>query len=55
MRHQQQMSKPAELVKNPYYSSDDYEKFQREIQRKQGEEYRDFLAKVTKFQRFIRL
>lgn len=44
-RQQQQMGKPAEVVKNPYYSSDDYEKFQREIQRKQGEEYRDFLAK----------
>ncbi|XP_053394566.1 uncharacterized protein LOC123524695 isoform X31 [Mercenaria mercenaria] len=43
-RQQQQQSKPAEVVKNPFYSSDDYEKFQKELQRKQGEEYREFLS-----------
>ncbi|XP_053394568.1 bromodomain-containing protein 4-like isoform X33 [Mercenaria mercenaria] len=45
-RQQQQQSKPAEVVKNPFYSSDDYEKFQKELQRKQGEEYREFLSQL---------
>lgn len=51
-RHRQEearhanMGKPAEVVRNQYYSSEDYEKFQKELQKKQGEEYRDFLSKV---------
>lgn len=40
------MTKPAEVVRNQYYSGEDYEKYQKELQKKQGEEYRDFLNKV---------
>lgn len=40
------MTKPTEVVRNQYYSGEDYEKYQKELQKKQGEEYRDFLNKV---------
>ncbi|XP_060551910.1 trichohyalin-like isoform X26 [Ruditapes philippinarum] len=42
---QQHGGKPAEIVKNPFYSSDDYEKFQKELKKKQEKEYSEFLSK----------
>ena len=46
MKHAAQMTKPAEMVKNQYYSGEEYERYQKDLQKKQGEEYRDFLTKV---------
>lgn len=38
--------KPAEVVKGPYYSSDNYESYQTELRRKQIDDYKDYLKKV---------
>jgi hypothetical protein len=40
-------------VKNPFYSSDDYEKFQKELKKKQEKEYSEFLSKVIYTQIYL--
>ncbi|KAH3831543.1 hypothetical protein DPMN_104813 [Dreissena polymorpha] len=39
--------KPAEVVRNPYYSSDDYETWRRKEQQKLGDEYKEFLKEKS--------